>query len=79
MSKRNDGAVLAPVKDFTKNSRQSSNLSLIAAISQDQIIKGKKTRNSSKGTTKYIYLIKSKRSNSDKSIITFINSKGKRL
>lgn len=80
MSKRNDGAVLAPVKDFTKNSRQSSNLSLIAAISQDQIIKGKKkTRNSSKGTTKYIYLINSKRSNSDKSIITFINSKGKRL
>lgn len=75
MSKRNDGAVLAPVKDFTKNSRQSSNLSLIAAISQDQIIKEKKKQ----GTTKYIYLIKSKRSNSDKSIITFINSKGKRL
>lgn len=32
LSKRNDGAVLAPVNDFTKNSRQSSNLSLIAAI-----------------------------------------------
>lgn len=42
LSKRNDGAVLAPVNDFTKNSRQSSNLSLIAAIYQDQILKGKK-------------------------------------
>lgn len=32
LSKRNEGAVLAPVSDFTKNSLQSSNLSLIAAI-----------------------------------------------